>query len=136
MAPLSGQLAQLDEPYDLAVSVLDPAALNRLDEVAQRDPTLLPRLVELYLADTPDRLQALRAAVERQDAAAVRAVAHALRGSSETFGAHEMVGHCEFLEYMPPEWDGPRIDAHLTGLIEAYGRTRAALQRMVAAKEP
>ena len=121
--------------YDVGMSVLDPAALNRLDEIAERDPTLLPRLVELYLADTPDRLQALGDALERQDDAAVRAVAHGLRGSSETFGAHEMVGHCDFLEYMPPEWDGPRIEAHLTGLIEAFARTRLELQRMVAAKQ-
>jgi HPt (histidine-containing phosphotransfer) domain-containing protein len=108
--------------------VLDPAALERLDGVARAgDPTLLTRLVGLFLEDTPDRLNGLRAAFERRDDAAVRALAHGLRGSSETFGARDMVRHCSFLEHMPPEWDSASIHAHLERLVEAFDRTRTAL---------
>ncbi len=112
--------------------VLDPVALERLDSVARGgDPTLVARLVGLFLEDTPDRLRGLREASERQDDAAVRAVAHGLRGSSETLGAREMVGHCSFLEHIPPEWDEAGIRSHLDALVEAFDRTRAALENLV-----
>jgi HPt (histidine-containing phosphotransfer) domain-containing protein len=116
--------------------VLDAVALERLDGVARAgDPTLVARLVGLFLEDTPDRLQGLRDAFEHQDDAALRALAHGLRGSSETFGARDMVGHCSFLEDMPPEWNPAGIYAHLEGLADAFERTRTALERRVG-KQP
>jgi HPt (histidine-containing phosphotransfer) domain-containing protein len=113
--------------------VLDPAALERVDFVARRgDPLLLARLVELFLADAPERLRSLRDAFEQHDDARVRALAHGLRGSSETFGAHEMAAHCDFLEHMPSEWAAAEIERHLAGLIESFTRTQAALESLVA----
>jgi HPt (histidine-containing phosphotransfer) domain-containing protein len=113
-------------------TVLDPGALERLDAVARSgDPTLVARLVGFFLEDTPDRLRGLHDAFERHDDAAVRAVAHGLRGSSDTFGAHEMVGHCTSLEHMPAEWDDASIRSHLEALVEGFDRTRAALERLV-----
>jgi len=113
--------------------VLDPAALQRVDFVARRgDPTLLARLVALFMADTPDRLRDLRDAIELRDDAAVRALAHGLRGGSETFGAHEMVAQCDFLEHMPPEWVDAQIEVHLEALSEAFERTRTALASLLA----
>ena len=116
--------------------VLDPLALERLDFVARRgDPKLVERLVALFVDDTPDRLRRLREAFESRDDATVRAVAHALRGSSDTFGAREMVGHCGFLEYMPREWDETEIQLHLDGLVAAFATTRAALESLVSSQE-
>jgi HPt (histidine-containing phosphotransfer) domain-containing protein len=121
--------SQKDRPSS---SVLDPNALERLNIVARGgDSTLVARLVGLFLEDTPDRLRGLRQAFERQDDSAVRAVAHGLRGSSETFGAHEMVDHCSSLEHMPAEWDAAGIQSHLEALVEAFGRTQAALEDLV-----
>ena len=100
--------------------VLDPAALQRVDFVARRgDPTLLARLVALFMADTPDRLRDLRDAIELRDDAAVRALAHGLRGGSETFGAHEMVAQCDFLEHMPPEWVDAQIEIRINATTGA-----------------
>ncbi|MCA1647668.1 MAG: Hpt domain-containing protein [Chloroflexi bacterium] len=112
--------------------VLDALALDRLEFVARAgDPTLIARLVGLFLEDTPDRLHHLRAATERRDDAALRAVAHALRGSSETFGARDMANQCRALELMPPEWDDAAVNAHLEALVAAFERTRIALETLV-----
>lgn len=113
-------------------NVLDPAALQRLDLVARSgDPTLVARLAGLFLEDTPDRLRGLRRAFEGRDDATLRAIAHGLRGSSGTFGAREMVSHCSFLEDMPPEWNEAAVQSHLDALLEAFERTRAALEALV-----
>ena len=113
--------------------VLDPVALERLNYVALRgDPQLVARLVELFLADTPTRLDGLREALADQDEARLRVIAHGLRGSSETFGAHVMVDHCRFLEEMPPNVNRAEALMHIDALVDAYARTRAALERLVS----
>jgi HPt (histidine-containing phosphotransfer) domain-containing protein len=124
---------EADDPKSGAASdVLDPTALERLDLVSRHgDPTLLARLVALFLEDTPDRLNGLRAAFDHQDDAAIRAVAHGLRGSSATFGARDMVAHCSFLEDMPPDWDRAAVESHLDALADAFHRTRLALEDLL-----
>lgn len=116
--------------------VLEATAIERLAYVARGgDPTLVSRLVALFLEDTPDRLSVLREAVDRQDEAAVQAVAHGLRGSSETFGARDMVEQCRFLEHMSGRWDDASVRSHLEALIGAFARTRTALESLVAQHE-
>ncbi len=116
--------------------MLDPKALERLDRVASMgDRTLVARLVALFLEDTPERLRALREASERHDEVAIRAIAHGLRGSSETFGAHQMVAECSFLELMPPNSTAPTIEPHVAALLEAFTCTKIALEAL-AARQP
>ena len=85
-------------------AVLDPRRIDQLRETLGRDGgTLLRKVVEAFLADTSARLTALRQALDRNDAAAVQQLAHALRGSCLNVGALHMSEVASALERVPPE---------------------------------
>lgn len=71
---------------------------DRLQEVAMGDDEFLCELIDLYLNDAPQQLQALGSAVGSQDTAAVSAAAHKLKGSCGNVGADGLVALCQKLE--------------------------------------
>ena len=85
-------IAQLKDPIDLGV-------LNSIAE-AQGDgaPDLVVELIDLFLADTPRRVAAMRAAMANSDAPLLARAAHALKGSSSTLGAIQVAESCAELE--------------------------------------
>jgi HPt (histidine-containing phosphotransfer) domain-containing protein len=75
--------------------LLNRRVLATLRELQQEgEPDLLDELIELFLADVPPRLTALRTAVEAGDAHSVERIAHALKGSCANMGAVGMVALC------------------------------------------
>lgn len=76
--------------------------LSVLESFRQADPTGSPQmtatLVGQFLTETTARVDALRDAVRRRDAAAVRSTAHALKGSSLIMGATRLGALCGRLE--------------------------------------
>jgi len=75
----------------------DLAGEDRLAFVAG-DETLFRELAELFLASGPEQLRELCAAVSQRDAAAVRRLAHSLKGPVGNFGAHEAFDQASRLE--------------------------------------
>lgn len=70
--------------------------LRELREPGQPDP--VAELIDLFLADAPNRLQALTGAVGDNDAGRIKAAAHALKGSAINLGAQRLAGCCAALE--------------------------------------
>ena len=64
------------------------AGLRELQEAGA--PDLLEELIELFLADVPPQLVALRKAAEADDAQSVERIAHTLKGSCANMGAVRM----------------------------------------------
>jgi signal transduction histidine kinase/CheY-like chemotaxis protein/HPt (histidine-containing phosphotransfer) domain-containing protein len=77
-------------PAPPPASVLDQERAGRLRAVFAGDGALFARVVAGFADDAARRVAALRQAVERGDAAAVRSLAHALRGSCLNVGAARM----------------------------------------------
>lgn len=71
---------------------------DRLQEVAMGDDEFMVELIDLYLGDAPGQLEALGQAVARQDATAVSAAAHKLKGSCGNIGAEGLVSLCQQIE--------------------------------------
>ncbi len=71
---------------------------DRLQEVAMGDDDFMIELIDLYLADAPAQLEALSQAVAREDASAVSAAAHKLKGSCGNVGAEGLVTLCQQIE--------------------------------------
>lgn len=87
----------------------------------------LAELVDLFLADLPERLAAIRAATERADAPALALHAHALRSSAGNFGAEALDRICALLEQAGRDHATEKACATLVELADEAERVRRAL---------
>jgi two-component system, sensor histidine kinase and response regulator len=69
------------------------------------DRRLLRELVRLFLADCPQRLAELKAAIRRGDAGAIGRAAHTLKGSVGNFAAQKAFAACQRLEKIGRDGD-------------------------------
>jgi HPt (histidine-containing phosphotransfer) domain-containing protein len=70
---------------------LETETLGDLDRLARRGQAdVVVEMVSLFHQEAPHRLAALRDAVEAEDAEALRAAAHKLRGTSAAVGARDV----------------------------------------------
>ena len=74
-----------------------------LDEYG--DETLVAELAQLFLETASSQMDAIASAVERNDAAALKAAAHRLRGAVATFGAESATELSLALEAMAARGD-------------------------------
>jgi HPt (histidine-containing phosphotransfer) domain-containing protein len=115
-------------PESLASDVLDQKMLQSLRQmIGARASQVLAQLIDNYLADTPQLLQAIRAAVETGDAAALKQAAHTLRSVSANLGATTFSQMCKTLETIG---DAGTTAGALAGVLQveaAYEIVKAAL---------
>jgi PAS domain S-box-containing protein len=92
------------------------------------DRQLLRDVIDECRSEVPDLLTGIRAAVEQRDAAAVGRLAHTLRGSGRTFGAHDVLDRARQLEQTAEAGDLSRAVEQFTGLQAAAERMLAELE--------
>ena len=103
---------------------LDPAATERLQELAGDDPSILTEIYQVFQESAIDYLAALRQAVRAQDAAALRAAAHKLKGAGANVGAAPLAAIAAQLEALGQA----QSLAHAQDLLEALQREFARVQ--------
>jgi len=94
----------------------------------QGAPDALNELIELFFAEAPKLIAAMRSAVASRDAPGLSLTAHTLKSSSATLGASSLAGLCAELEAIGKSGSlaGAKVKA---GQIEAeYERVKAALE--------
>jgi CheY-like chemotaxis protein/HPt (histidine-containing phosphotransfer) domain-containing protein len=97
-------------PATPALPVLDLGTIEQLRRLTSGDGrTLLAKLIVVFTTDTVQRLDALRVAVERGNAAEVGLIAHTLKSASATLGALNLSARFADLETAattrgPDEW--------------------------------
>jgi HPt (histidine-containing phosphotransfer) domain-containing protein len=120
------QHASADDAASVAV---DLAALHSLEEAQIKgEPDLIVELINLFIEDAPQKLNALRNGFDEGDGQAVRHAAHNLKGSSASMGALRMASVCGELEEAcgREALEGVGV---LLGLLSAeYGRVRRVLE--------
>ena len=99
---------------------------ERVSSLLSLGPGLAEKLLDVFARTTPAVLDELRAAVERDDGEARRALAHKLRGSAETVGAQRLSELARQLEL------GEDADTAVAELEPVYRDTLDALQRLAA----
>jgi HPt (histidine-containing phosphotransfer) domain-containing protein len=108
------------------VPIVDQRVLSDMTETTGGDIGFVRELVQTFLADTPDQLAAMTAAIEADDASALVRPAHTLKSSSATVGAMRLSSVARELEM-----------AGRSGTLEApvRGRFDAARTEWKAAAE-
>jgi HPt (histidine-containing phosphotransfer) domain-containing protein len=84
-----------------AVEIVNPQALENLHHSSQGNhDALIRRVVNLYLEDTPMRLDQMRTATRRGDVAALRVAAHTMKSTSATVGAERLASLVREIELL------------------------------------
>ncbi|HUO06509.1 MAG TPA: response regulator [Candidatus Binataceae bacterium] len=124
---------------------IDRASLDRLKDCDASGSDFLPRLIEVFIADTDNRLQAIREELSRGNSAGVAGAAHAIKGASGHFGAKRLMELCRVIEQRAHAGDigalAPEIDrlANEIGCVRdalAPYRQNAAVDRLHTAPRP
>jgi CheY-like chemotaxis protein/HPt (histidine-containing phosphotransfer) domain-containing protein len=97
-------------------NVIDFARLEEFREFDDEALSMTREVVDLFVADAPLRIAAIRDAIGSGDAQAVATAAHALKGASSNVGAVAMQAVCSALE----------ADARDAGAVPADAPERAA----------
>lgn len=108
--------------------VVDPAVIASLDTAWEEgEPDLIVELIDLYLGDAPQWLEAIRVAADRQDATLLRRAAHTLKGSSGSLGIRQVAETCRRLEQLFCSYSAARVAALLPRLDREFARAQVAL---------
>lgn len=79
-------------------SIIDPAAIARLERLGGRD--FLRNMIELYLQHAPARVLAIEEGLDAADAAQIERAAHGLKSSAGNLGAFRLQDAALSLELM------------------------------------
>lgn len=113
-------------------SVLDPAVIASLRELgADGEADLLSELVQLFLADSPDKLEAMRDGFGGGDAKLVERTAHSLKSSAASLGATSLSKVMAEIESAGRAQDLERVSALLPRVSQEFDQARDALRRLL-----
>ena len=108
-------------------TAIDPAVLASLDEAwGEGEPDLVAELIDLYLGDSPQWVEAMRAAAAADDPAALKRAAHTLKGSSGSLGVRQVAETCGLLE-LSGRGSAARVEELLQELDREFATALAAL---------
>lgn len=99
---------------------VDSASLQELRNIMGDEFCLL---VDVFIRDSVQRLQDLQQAIDNDNAAEVRTVAHGFKGSALNLSAHRLTEYCRQLESMGR-------DAQLEGAAEILAQVKQEFERV------
>jgi PAS domain S-box-containing protein len=111
-------------------ALLDPVALERLQETAGGDAGFLKEMFETILADAPVMLAEMHQALERGDAMTLRRAAHSLKSNSADFGAKTLSELCREVEMMAKAGTLDGATEKLASIEAEWAQVRTALETL------
>jgi len=127
---LGAHLREAPGAHDDDAGLVDAARLADLAASFKGDggAEVVRSVVELYTAQAPERVAAVQAGVRDNDSEALRAAAHALRGSSASLGATAVEALCAQLEALAGGGDLTGAGGLAEELAATIPRTLSALR--------
>jgi HPt (histidine-containing phosphotransfer) domain-containing protein len=123
-------------PQEPSAENLDLSVMEQLLNLDDGELGLLKEMLDLFTADTPDRIQAIEATLASGDLNDMADVAHAIKGAAGTMGAPRLRAIAAELEGAGRHGSFS-IDASLLleQLKETYADAVVALEAFIAMKE-
>ncbi len=104
-------------------AVIDVRRLSALRRLGPDDGWgLLPTMTEVFLAECPGSLAAMRSAIGSGDLQALAQAAHGLKGAAATMGAEKVAALCERLESAPSDISASEVVVLLESAVELAGQ--------------
>ena len=116
------------EPVESAEPAVDAGALETLRSIDNGDEGFLAKIIDLFLSDLNERIEALKGAATGRDGEALKRVAHALKGSSGHFGATRLAALCRKIEQIGVSSSPADASAVVAELAAEASRVRIALE--------
>ncbi|MZP28160.1 response regulator [Heliobacterium undosum] len=112
--------------------VIDCGVLDSLRELQEEDePDIVAEVIEIFLRDTPPKIEALREAVRQRDARAMANLAHSLKSSSAGIGANALSACSKELEIMGRQGCLDSAPVKAEQVAREFERTQKALRHLV-----
>ena len=109
---------------------LDQEILDSLRLHARKgQPSLLEKVIPVYLQSSPKLIEAIRAAISLDDASEMQKAAHSLKSSSGNLGAVVLADICKELEIAGRAGTTAGCDSFLHALEGEYERVCEALKK-------
>ena len=106
--------------------------LRQLEEAG--DGSVVLELIDSFQEDTASRLQRLRDAVARLDAARVAAEAHTMQGSASQMGADALAALCRAVEAGAPARNWPELQRQVKQAEVDFAEVSAGMSEYVKAR--
>jgi CheY-like chemotaxis protein len=124
-------LAQAPAAAAEAGAVIDPEVIAGLRELQDEDePDFVSELIDVLLADGPEKLAAIGEAVTAGNGTAVNRTAHSLKSSCGNLGAKAMASLLAAIEHRGAEGDLAAVATLLPEALAEFTRVRAALSAL------
>jgi HPt (histidine-containing phosphotransfer) domain-containing protein len=111
----------------MTVSVIDRELLANLIDLMEGDRELVIEVMDLFLEDAPQRIEAIVTAVDDGDPGELMRAAHSLKGSAANLGARGLSGLCANLEHRGRKGSVAGTQMICTALHREFDAVRAAL---------
>ena len=111
-------------------AILDDRVLDSLRSLAgAKAKTFLAKIISEYLEDNPQKLEAIRQAIQSNDVRALRQASHSLRSSSANLGAITIADLCKQLENLARSGTIQGASVIMEQLITEYPQVKLALEQ-------
>ena len=111
----------------MTVSVIDRELLANLIDLMEGDRDLVIEVMDLFLEDAPQRIEAIVSAVDGGDPDELMRAAHSLKGSAGNVGARGLSGLCANLEQRGRNGSVAGTQMICMALHREFAAVRAAL---------
>jgi HPt (histidine-containing phosphotransfer) domain-containing protein len=109
--------------------VLDRATIESLMDSVGGDAEFMAELIDTYVADAPEQLEALNASLAAGDAEGLVRPAHTLKSASASLGALGLAERCRQLELAAKSGALDGAAESIEGIAAELGRVVSALGR-------
>ena len=123
-----GSLGAGGAPFEPLGPAVDASVLAELRAYQREgEDDIVTRLIDLFVGQTADQLEAIRGALQQSDARTMGEVAHALKGASGTVGARRMASISEELQHKGRSGIIDGVEPLVSELEEEFSRVRLEL---------